>query len=276
MAKLKPLDECVEEGDPAAVGALLHDILKEYFNEYLNRPISKEKLDKAKLQQLFSARLASSELFDQLPYDQRLLLEKTGRRRLAQLIEATPETTILDLEAPCQALASADLGPDKGGVIQITLNGRLDRIDLRPDGPWILDYKTGGVKKTALGFWEDAAIWSALPAWGELDEEEAEALQTRVAQLLNSAQLPCYLHLYHARVGQAYARQACYVALREEGKETPLFPDKLDQDQRSELVERRIPALLGFLVGRMAGSSRFAPNPDQHCDYCPYRNACEE
>jgi hypothetical protein len=273
VARLAPLDSFVEEGDPAALGALLHDILKEYFTRYLNTPISKESLDKAELQALFSARLSASELFGQLPFDQRLLLEKTGRRRLAQLIESTPETTIIALETPCKALVSADLG---GRPVEITLNGRLDRVDLRPDGAWILDYKTGSVKKTASDLWEDSSIWDAIDAWGELDEEEAEALQTHIAQKISSAQLPCYLYLSSKEASKTNALQACYVALRDDGKEIPLFPEKTPPEQRSHAVETLIPKLLRFLVGRLHASSRFFPNPDKHCDYCPYHFACEE
>jgi ATP-dependent helicase/nuclease subunit B len=281
VAGLAPLDAFVEEGDPADIGTLLHAILKEYFSPYINRPIQPENLDKNALQDLFSTRLAESELFGQLPFDQRLLLEKTGRYRLGRLLAAMPPTTIIGLEEPCEArvavtMDDANRAASPDALPDVLINGRLDRIDLRQDGPRILDYKTGGMKNAASGFWQDTALWSDICDWRYFDEEAANDLLLLVAQGVNSVQLPCYLHLYRERAANGKALQAAYVALREDGEEFALFSDKMDSAQRNDAVEHQIPELIGFLVGRLVASQTFSPRPDRQCDYCPYRHACEE
>ena len=274
VAKLAALDEIPEDGDPAAIGTLIHKILKEYLSPYLNRPISANSLDAALLQESFAVALRQSELFDQMPYDQRLLLEKTGRYRLGRFVANFPDTTVLGLEEFCEASITV-----RGRSIRLA--GRLDRIDKRAEGQVILDYKTGVIPKPWAKFWEDSTLWSQLeeqlerPATDSAPADESDAVLALLAQRVQSVQLPCYLQLYRGR-GERSATQAAFVALREEGEEIGLFHNKMAPEQREVAIEKNIPLLLEFILDHMLTSPNFTPRPERHCEWCTYRYACEE
>jgi RecB family exonuclease len=265
LTPLTPLAEVAEEGDPAAVGVLAHETLREFFTPLLGRDIDAADLSATALGDLFEARAKGDAAFAALPPDGRLLLVRAARARLGAMAGALPRTTPLALETELAASL------DSGGRACL-LTGRADRVDRREDGVVIVDYKTGGVSGVPADVWADAAFFARL---GDFQgAPDAPELLEEAAVRFPSVQLPLYCWLYAASRGEAPA-DAVFVELRETGKEKPLFGPRCDPALREEAIAKRIPELLTFLLRHMATATSFAPRPEpRRCAYCDYRPAC--
>lgn len=265
LTSLAPLAEVAEEGDPAAVGVLVHETLREFFAPLIGRDIDTADVSATALGDLFEARAQNDPAFAALPPDGRLLLVRAARTRLALMAGALPRTTLLALET--ELAASLDVSGRT-----CLLGGRADRVDRREEGIVIVDYKTGSLAGVAAGAWADEAFFARLAAFAR--HEDDPELLGEVADRFPSVQLPLYSWLYAASRGETPA-DAVFVELRESGKEKRLFGPRCDPAAREEAVTRRIPELLGFLLRHLGTAASFTPRPDaRRCAYCDYRPAC--
>ncbi|MFP5258044.1 MAG: PD-(D/E)XK nuclease family protein, partial [Acidobacteriota bacterium] len=239
LSPLAPLAEVNEEGDRAAVGEVVHQVLKDYFTPFLGRDIDGADLDPGDLADLYESRLRASLAFTALPPDGQLLLLRAGRARLAEAAAATPRTVPLGLETELVASLEVD-------GRSYPLAGRADRIDRREDGVVILDYKTGGFFAPKNTFWSDEALWSRISAASGLGPEDPELLEL-VAKRLGSIQLPLYCWL-HAVSRNETPADAAFVELRDKGQERPLFGPRLEPEARNDAIRRQTPRLLAYLV----------------------------
>nr|WP_235669621.1 PD-(D/E)XK nuclease family protein [Solidesulfovibrio carbinolicus] len=264
LSPLSPLAEVAEEGDRAAVGEVVHEVLRDFFTPYLNRDIDAADLDATALADLFESRLAGHAAFAALPPDGQLLLARTGRAKLAEAVAATPRTTILALETDLTASLET-------GGRTFPLYGRADRIDQREDGVVILDYKTGRPPKGQGRFWTDDHLWDRLAA----DPLAADdALFEDIATRAGSVQLPLYCWLHHAARGETPA-DAAVVELRDKGQERPLFGPRQDPETRAQAITHHVPQLLVAILRHLANTPSFRPRPDNNrCPYCEFRQAC--
>ncbi|GFK94318.1 ATP-dependent helicase/deoxyribonuclease subunit B [Fundidesulfovibrio magnetotacticus] len=263
LTPLEPLDEVAEEGDPPALGQLVHEVLQDFFRPLLNRPLAPGEPDAARLQALFAEKLAQAPFFRQMPAHARLLLERTGARRLAAFAENSPACTPLELEKRIDAQLDLSGAPCR-------LSGVIDRLDRREHGLVILDYKTGGPKKPARGFWDDAEVWDAVDAG---DVAAGLEMLPELSRKLGSIQLPLYLHALWKATG-AEARDAAFVCLGQDGLEVPLFGDKEDADARSLRIQEQTPALAGFVLRMILETPVFTPQPSHACAWCAWSQAC--
>lgn len=265
LSPLSPLEEVAEEGDRAAVGEVVHEVLREFFTPLRGRDIDGADLDATALADLYESRLRQSEAFAALPPDGQLLLVRSGRARLADMVAGMPRTTLIDCETDLEA------GLDVAGRHYL-LGGRVDRMDRREAGVVILDYKTGSFSAPKAAVWSDAAFWSRLAAWrGPGDDPR---LLDEAATRLPSVQLPLYCWLYATSRGEAPA-DAAFVELRDAGGEKPLFGARFDPTAREEATLRLVPELLGFVLRHMSSARSFVPRPDtRRCGFCDYRAAC--
>ncbi|MHC1789971.1 PD-(D/E)XK nuclease family protein [Solidesulfovibrio sp.] len=266
LSPLTPLAEVAEDGDRAAVGEVVHEVLREFFTPFLNRDIDGADLDATALADLYEIRLRASPAFAALPPDGQLLLLRTGRARLAEAAAATPRTVPLALET--ELVASLDVDGRS-----YPLSGRADRIDRREEGLVILDYKTGSLSAPKSAVWSDAALWTRL-AEAALPGGDAPGALEAVAGRLGSVQLPLYCWLHAACRGETPA-DAAFVELRDRGQERGLFGARLDPEARTDAIMRRTPQLLAFLIRSLRAATTFAPRPDaRRCPFCPFRAAC--
>jgi len=49
----------------------------------------------------------------------------------------------------------------------------------------------------------------------------------------------------------------------------------VDIEERTAIIEERIPELLSFVLRHMAEAREFVPRRTQRCERCPYRSCCE-
>ncbi len=270
----------VPEGDePVAVGELLHAVLQEAYAPFEGGLVSPETLTAADLETLFIRKLEESPLPASLPPESLVMLSLSGPERLRRYLRSQPEKTrILTLEREV-SLPVALCGE------QAVLRGRMDRVDQRDDGIWVLDYKTGRVRRIADRLWRNADIWRAVQLWlhaaqacgndppDESLNAQGNALLLELAGSCQSVQLPCYIAMYRAAHPDAGQVNAAYVNLADKGEEVPLFDPRLLEDTGAALNER-IALLLAFLLRHMRSAGDFVPHSGTHCSWCSFKNLC--
>ena len=262
LLRLRPLEEVNEGDDPAAVGQLIHEVLRAAYAPRLHRPLRKGDISRETLCAQFSAALEASPLRAQLPPASYIMLAAAGPLRLSRYLEHQPEETcVVALEHPLAA-------PICQGRYHV--KGTLDRVDRRHGRLTVLDYKTGRVQPPPSDIWSDTALWRTLALW---TPESAHDPLPDLAQLLPSVQLPCYIYLCAASTLGDPAN-AAWVNLRDDGKEIPLLDDAVDEDLRDAVVRERIPQLLDFVLRHMAHAAVFPPREGGHCGWCPYAPMC--
>ena len=265
LSPLAPLAEVAEEGDRAAVGEVVHEVLREFFTPLIGKDIDAVDLDATALADLYETRMRASPAYAALPPDGRLLLLRSGRARLASMAAAMPRTTPLELEAELSASLEV-------GARAYLLGGRVDRVDRRESGIVILDYKTGMLAAPKSAVLDDAAFWKRLEVWRKPDDDPR--LLSDTAERLGSLQLPLYCWLYAAARGETPS-DAAFVELRDTGAEKPLFGARCDQDTREDAILRQTPLALAFLLRHLETAASFPPRPDERrCGFCDYRTAC--
>ncbi|KAB1440381.1 PD-(D/E)XK nuclease family protein [Pseudodesulfovibrio senegalensis] len=264
LARLRPITEITEEADPAELGTLVHEVLREFFSGHMNRRIIPAELDATSLLALYEKRLKESELYQTLPYDGKTALAHTGRYRLERHLQAQQEpTTILGLETEL----TAEITVQK---TVIPLRGTVDRVDQRDLDIRILDYKTGNLKKPGEKFWSDDELWQRMN-----DSDPADtALLPDLAKSMQSVQLPAYLHLYEHGKQADRAVNAALVDLKDTGREKTLFPDKWEREEMREIIEDQIPQLIYFLVTHIHDATVFPATPSSLCDWCDFKRIC--
>ncbi len=263
LTPLREVEEVSEDGDPAELGTLVHDLLAQALRPHLDRDIGPDTLDPAALAADFAARLEGAAFFRNMPWRRRQALQRVGMERLRRFACAVPPGRLLALETDC----SAHLAGGAGGR---SLFGRLDRVDRRADGCWVLDYKTGGPRKPSQGFWSNDSLWERMEAWAPGQDE---TLLADLAGTVQSVQLPLYLHLWFKDRGEAPANAAA-VELRLSGAEMPLFPDKSPEGLAAKVATDLAPRLAAFLLRHLEESESFAARTGPHCTWCVYGYAC--
>lgn len=278
LAALNPVNEVQEDEDPAAVGDLFHHVLHEFYSAKLGQKLKEGSLHSEELVNLFSERLEQSPLSSTLPVDTLSTLRAAAPKRLSLYLEGQPETTPIALES----VANASLQTPE---VAVSFTGTLDRIDRRvvdeQEGLVILDYKTGRAKLPVKDFWHDTNLWKAIekaPIYA-FDRE----LFFEVATNLQDVQLPLYLYLlnYGSLKNECQVNLAAklpvvnagIISLRSDGLEKMLFAESL-ADEVNDIVEGKVPKLLGFIINQLKNIPAFEANKGQHCSYCAYSNIC--
>jgi hypothetical protein len=304
--------ETVNEGDdPAAVGELLHEVLRRAYVPWLHKPLRNNDISPESLAELFRKTAAEPpyrERLEGLPPESAAMLSLAGPERLRRDLRAQPERTVVRC---LERTLAACLPGDSASPV---LRGRLDRIDERSEsggigersesggigerggggggGAIILDYKTGRLKTIAGDVWTDAGLWARLNGWmetgsgagdganGEERDQAGDALLLELAARTPSLQLPAYIHLYRqspelrALFAEPDTVDAAWVELGDGGREFPLFGPDLDARPREKAVSEHIPLLLAFVVRHMREAPHFRTHEGAHCGWCSFRNLC--
>ena len=272
ICSLYEMDEVPEGDDYPAVGTMLHNVLQRAFEPYIGLPLRAGDISEERLSALFKEELEASRLKDSLPAQSRFMLEAAGPHRLNEFLRHQPELTeVLQVEHDSAAEIIVD---DR----RFVLGGQIDRLDRRDEGLVILDYKSGRTSKSPhRTFWNDEQLWQAMRDWmpGMADP------LPELADSLPSLQLPCYLYICgHDPKNTGHLRlsplaDAAWVQLADGGEEVSLMGQDLDIEERTVIIEERIPELLSFVLRHMSEAREFAPRRTQRCERCPYRSCCE-
>lgn len=263
LTPLREPDTVSEDGDQRELGILIHAVLKDFLAPLRQQRVNLAEQDPAPLMDAFSARLEAAPFFIQMPYDLRLGLRAVGRERLRRFLASSPETTIVLLEQPVEAPLAVDgLGVRLGGV--------LDRVDQRPEGAVVLDYKTGSLAPPPLKAWSNDALWERVEAW---EPGQDPGLLADLEAALHSLQLPLYAWL-HWRETDTLPADAAWVELRADGGEKPLFGPKAEAETRETAITELTPLAVRLLVRHMRGAERFEAAPGPHCQWCRFGFSC--
>ncbi|MDL2313984.1 PD-(D/E)XK nuclease family protein [Desulfovibrio sp. OttesenSCG-928-C14] len=293
LAGLAPIREVAEDGDPAAIGNILHEALLTFYKPKLGKTLGERDYAATELINHFFRCLDANEEAQNFPLDALVTLRKTGPRQLAAYLDKQPPgIRVMALEAEGRAaLAGA-------GGAEYKLYGRLDRVDLRPwpdaggQGAQILDYKTGKIRKPPAEFWQGEK-WKAL-AGGPLERPEADELFSLLGEeLQGEVQLPLYLYLVrHGRLAPAQEDSALHedfkaelintlpanagwVALKSGGEEALLLPEDLGTGELEEILDQKIPALFRFILDYLGETTEFAAHEGERCSYCEFAELCK-
>ena len=288
LCAIAPIDEVNEDDDPAAVGVLLHNVLRDFYAPAVGKAVRRDAqsgdpelpfLDEQALRALFRTALDASGLEASLPPESAAMLSVTGPERLGMFLRAQPEQTeVLSLEEEYDAEIRA------GGRVR-RLTGNLDRVDWREqedpegaldEGAVILDYKTGRIKALRPDIWADDAFWDALDpekaAEAASDPDPEHDFLPIIAQRIPTVQLLYYCYLYGQATGKPVL-DAAFVALGEDGGERPLFGKAMTIEERERALSL-IPRLIGFILLHMELCPEFRPREGAHCRWCSWRNVC--
>lgn len=272
VLRLEAPGEIIEGDDPAAVGELLHNTLQAFFAPLLNEPLPAglpDTMERIRLKDIFFTELEKSGLIESLPYHSLLMLREGAPRRLLRMLDAMPETIVTALE---ESLCAA-LRPEGTHHLR-QIQGRLDRIDQREHGCFILDYKTGSVPRPTISFWdEDNPIWERMRDWSDEDSAQDPNILADLAEELKSVQLPAYTYLLMHGAGKD-PYEAAFVNLGNDGAEMPLLGPKVSDSLRERVLLEAVPDLLGFLLRHMEQSRIFSPRRTVKCSWCSWRKVC--
>ncbi|MDL2306516.1 PD-(D/E)XK nuclease family protein [Desulfovibrio sp. OttesenSCG-928-C06] len=226
-----------------------------------------------------------------------LALETEANARLT-----LPDGSVLDLtgrldrldERPFPQLESVELDPD--GETASAPAGRQS-FELPEKGLVILDYKTGKISPPVKGFWTDDVLWASIfselenmkagAECGSPTSREQQELMRLVAEQLNrNIQLPLYLYLLrHGRLDRAkgavcdepfdtrLVMNAAWIELRDKGEERYLLGEE-ELFDLPDILDNKLPALLGFILQYMKSAACLEPERGEHCAYCAYASLC--
>ncbi len=221
---LSDADELEAEPDKRDYGTWLHAVLGRFHEQ------GRSGDDPADLRAAAEVELALIDATDFLPFS--AAFERVAPRYLAWLADA---------EAAGQHFAQAEVAltvqPFAAPLQDLTLKGRIDRIDTAGAGPVLLDYKTGSVR----------------------------SLKDKLAQPLEDTQLAAYALLMERAPGL----QAAYLAL-DDPKAIELLPHP--EINQTALALRD--GLQGDLLAMQAGAALPALGEGAACDFCEMRGLC--
>jgi ATP-dependent helicase/nuclease subunit B len=258
-------DEDVDSGE---LGRIVHTALETYFAPFKGRTyVPEQDSDRAKLMSIFKRLYKESAKCSALGPEKRFFLEHAAEHRLGTYLGNMEETTFIDsLEREYRAPLVTSLG-------ELTLYGKVDRMDIRDGANIIFDYKTGRVDRFGAGHFESRILNFPLP--GAFDYEALVA----VKEAFKDIQLPIYVLLVCSALKKDPASTlSAYVELREAGAERYFVgPKKIEsvKDSYAAWFAEGLPQLLAYLVDHMLKSPLFYPATDERaCAYCPYNPVC--
>ncbi len=224
---IRELDEADDALDKSDYGNALHRILKSFHD---SQPPAERAAALARLGEISATEFAALPAFTGTVWDKRW---------------ASIQPAYIDawLESQAQGWryqsgeTAFDMPFEVAGLGEITLHGRIDRVDCRIDTGGealaVIDYKTGA----------------------------AQGLKKKLKNPAEAVQLPFYAWLAEAA--------AAYLPINE----TPVAPLELDGETDIDAICRRLPALLEAIA---AGAALPATGIDSVCQHCEARGLCRK
>jgi ATP-dependent helicase/nuclease subunit B len=238
------------------VGRLVHKILFRYFDKRKGFSLEGKDIDLVEMRILVDS--AFEEVYGPEPIGAVYLLrEQITRQMEAYLgryelpLVSNQQVTILHLEHHIEC-----------AIGDFRFKGILDRVDMRGEGVWIIDYKTGGsARSLSIDF-------------DLLDPEDRSSWR----EAIGSLQLPFYRLLWDGMGGLGVERGGAMFLLLgkahiDQGIELPLF--KKEGDHRS-LYERAKSVILSLTKEIADIQVPFDPalKKKDACDFCDFQYLC--
>ncbi len=168
---LKEREDLGEEMEAKDVGSFVHSILEEYFGRFVGRDLHARDLDPAGLAAVVERRFEES--FGPEPSGGLYLMRRQTLAHLGEFLTGYQAPAAAGMEREGKALRILGLekklslewnGTPSGKLFRLT--AKVDRMELRGDELYVLDYKTSGNPKY-LGIAFDKLDLDDRPSWSE-------------------------------------------------------------------------------------------------------------
>jgi ATP-dependent helicase/nuclease subunit B len=237
-----------EEIERSTIGKLIHDFLKDYYTQFIDKKIVIDKTDfSEKLKKYLEKHLREG--------GEQILLREIIDSTLKRFIEyesersAEEDIVIRALEKPLSGVLEVE--GLKKGTAPFKIKGRIDRAEERGGIFHVIDYKTGTINMPSKRL-----------------EGEIELNRDIIKKKIRTLQLPIYVYLYSTM------NKIPLDKVRAE-----IFNIRKPRDENSLKVENIDFFLeaLGFILNEIVNPDvSFAPDEGDYCKFCPYRLMCSE
>ncbi len=265
-AKLKEEEEVEEYFSAAAFGNIFHQLMDILYRDEVGKEVSAGKLSSIivnlnsnydKLWMKACEELKEYAEFAKIKQGKNLLYKSVIKKLINKVLESDLLQTpfkILALETDAERKVSVDID---GETTEVTLYGRLDRIELKDGITRIIDYKTGTVD-------------SAKQSYKTGDAEHIERIFSDIKLKENFQQL-YYASLYLNSNKTAKLIVGVYPLKKISGGVTWFEKEPITVEKRN-LFEENLTLLLNKIFDK---HTPFAQTTDiNHCKYCPYQSIC--
>lgn len=160
---------------------------------------------------------------------------------------------------------------------KLKLKGRIDRLDLRSDGLYIIDYKTSSkLPKNNKGFWEDGDFFQGISdACATRDAKRIVEYFAILSKSVGSLQLPLYLFLLGETSRMEYdsfPANASWIGLRLKHMEENLLESSLTGTEDPRLGHFR--QTLNLIYNHMRLCPEFTSAKVSACEKCGISALC--
>ncbi|OPY77895.1 MAG: PD-(D/E)XK nuclease superfamily protein [Syntrophorhabdus sp. PtaU1.Bin058] len=235
-------------------GTMIHRILQETFEGYLNREISKPMHSEiiARLNRVIDRQLNGSTESGDYYLFKKLAAFKLQSFLQKDLNNAPDPFTIVHLEQRLEHTI------DAGGTA-VNLIGKADRIDLDPGtGQYtIIDYKTGGSTQYRRNFPQKISL----------------SRMNDIHDYVSSFQLPLYVYLFHGQNNVPVATVNARLILLRNNVDEYLFREA-SVEEREALYETYLTGIQTTLLDILDPARPFTPFDDRGCAECLFNHLC--
>ncbi|MFI5211938.1 MAG: PD-(D/E)XK nuclease family protein [Ignavibacteria bacterium] len=265
-ACLKEEDEAEEYFSAAAFGNIFHQLMDILFRDDVGREMTRDVM-KEKIS-FFNAgydllwKKACEELpeyreFAKLKQGKNLLYKSVIKKLVNSILEHDKNSApfkVLELEKAAERKFSIDIN---GEITQVTLFGRLDRVELKEGITRIIDYKTGTVDLTKKTL--------------KLTDFEHIAMMFNDVKFKENFQQLFYASLYH-NLDQASKLVVGIYPLNKISNGVFWFEEEPITPEKMKLFEDHLSVMLKKIFDKL---TPFTQTEDtDHCKYCPYISIC--
>jgi CRISPR/Cas system-associated exonuclease Cas4 (RecB family) len=249
--ELRGLSEDIEAADR---GKIIHSILYDTFDGYINREITpalyKEML--LKMRGVMTKRFEMKETSGDYYLFKKLTAFKLESFLRKNIDEAEKPFILKHLEARIENVTNVD-------GHQVKIKGRIDRVDYFPHNNEyvIIDYKTGGAKQYPR---------SALKHTNFTSMED-------IHKYINSFQLPIYTYLFMNRFDILLADTNAKLILLRNNEEEQLFND-CKPDEKEANFARYIEGVMTVIKDIFDPAKPFTSFDTLSCPACAFKNLC--
>jgi ATP-dependent helicase/nuclease subunit B len=254
LLKLEETNDISEEIEAVDRGKIIHSILHDTFDGYINReiapPLYKEMLLKMRgiMAQHFEARETSGDyyLFKKLTA---FKLESFLRRTIE---EAKNPFVLKQIETKLESILNID-------GYGIKMKGRIDRVDFFPhtNEHVIIDYKTGGTKQYPPS------------ALRQVDFRSME----KIHKYINSFQLPIYAYLFMNHFDKPLSDTNAKLILLRNNDEEMLF-NNFSSDEKETTFAQYMEGITTVIKELLDPSKPFTYFDTGPCPTCVFNNLC--
>lgn len=265
-ANLKEEEEVEEYFSAAAFGNIFHQLMDILYRNDIGREITetamKEKISFFSREYESLWRNACEELteyreFAELKHGKNLLYKSVIKKLINSVLtndSAAVPFKILELEKAAERKMSFEVG---GEIFEVTLFGRLDRVELKEGITRIIDYKTGTVE-------------SAKQTSRFSDFEHIARIFNDIKFKENFQQL-FYASLY-MNLNQGSKLIVGVYPLKKISGGVFWFEEKPISGDKMKLFEEALTGMLKKIFDKL---TPFTQTDDlEHCKYCPYKSIC--